>query len=126
MSRLYVANISILLIAASLGVAPAQSIHLPLSVSEPTSQFEPIPITPIIINPIGIAPIVITMVAPFVCHCNANQFYYSNFEMHYSAQEYLDYCVKQGVGNIHQLDSDDNGIACEALPYGAIGKWGQW
>lgn len=32
------------------------------------------------------------------------------------AQETYDYCIEQGAGDIHRLDSDGDGVVCEGLP----------
>jgi hypothetical protein len=34
------------------------------------------------------------------------------------AQACFDYCVAQGAGDVHELDMDDDGVACESLPFG--------
>lgn len=53
-------------------------------------------------------------VAP--CGCEGNQYNCGNFSTHSEAQACFDYCVSTGAGDIHGLDADDDGLACEALP----------
>jgi len=36
--------------------------------------------------------------------------------IHASAQACHNYCISQGAGDIHGLDKDRNGSACESLP----------
>jgi hypothetical protein len=50
------------------------------------------------------------------CGCSANLYNCSDFSTHAQAQQCFDYCQAQGVGDIHQLDSDNDGSACEGLP----------
>ena len=50
------------------------------------------------------------------CPCNANTLNCSDFSTHTEAQACYDWCVSQGAGDIHRLDSDSDGIACESLP----------
>ena len=40
----------------------------------------------------------------------------ADFETQQEAQAVYDYCDQQGAGDIHQLDGDGNGKACESLP----------
>ncbi len=48
--------------------------------------------------------------------CSGNVYNCSDFNYQSEAQEAYDYCVVQGAGDIHRLDSDNDGIACESLP----------
>lgn len=56
------------------------------------------------------------------CPCSADTLNCSDFDTHDEAQACFDFCVSQGAGDIHRLDSDNNGVACEALPLG----WQVW
>ncbi|GAG83978.1 unnamed protein product, partial [marine sediment metagenome] len=40
----------------------------------------------------------------------------SDFSTQAAAQACYDYCISQGAGDIHDLDRDNDGIACESLP----------
>jgi hypothetical protein len=47
--------------------------------------------------------------------CGFNAYNCSDFDTQAEAQAVFDYCVAQGAGDVHQLDSDDDGEACESL-----------
>lgn len=49
-----------------------------------------------------------------VCSCSADTLNCSDFSDQDSAQACMDYCVAQGAGDIHNLDGDANGLACES------------
>jgi len=51
-----------------------------------------------------------------VCDCSGNIYNCSDFSTHAAAQACYDYCLSLGVGDIHRLDGDNDGIACESLP----------
>lgn len=59
-----------------------------------------------------------TEVTGAVCDCSGNIYNCPNFATQPQAQACFDYCVDQGVGDIHGLDNDNDGIACENLPPG--------
>lgn len=61
-------------------------------------------------------PTPVPTVPPSVCLCHADLYNCSDFPTHAAAQACYDYCVAQGAGDIHELDSDRDGIACETLP----------
>jgi len=48
-----------------------------------------------------------------ICSCSGNIYNCSDFSSHAGAQACFDYCVQQGVGDIHKLDRDHDGLACE-------------
>jgi len=48
-----------------------------------------------------------------VCDCSSNKYNCKDFSGHAAAQACYDYCKSLGKGDIHQLDGDKNGIACE-------------
>jgi len=48
-----------------------------------------------------------------VCSCSGNIYNCDDFDTHDEAQACYEYC---GSGDIHQLDRDDDGLACESLP----------
>lgn len=45
--------------------------------------------------------------------CDYNYYNCDDFSTHAEAQRVYDYC---GSGDIHRLDRDDDGLACENLP----------
>ena len=51
-----------------------------------------------------------------VCDCSANIYDCSAFGSHASAQACYNYCLSIGRGDIHKLDGDSDGEACESLP----------
>lgn len=51
-----------------------------------------------------------------VCECSYDAYNCGDFSTHRQAQACFDYCVQQGRGDIHRLDSDGDGSACESLP----------
>jgi hypothetical protein len=52
-----------------------------------------------------------------VCPCTSDKtLTCSDFPNHKRAQACYDFCYRQGAGDIHHLDEDGNGIACEGLP----------
>ena len=50
------------------------------------------------------------------CPCHDNVLNCSDFATQTEAQACYDHCVELGQGDIHRLDSDGNGVACEGLP----------
>ena len=53
---------------------------------------------------------------PAVCSCAGNIYNCSDFSTHAQAQACYEYCKALGYGDIHRLDRDKDGLACEALP----------
>lgn len=51
-----------------------------------------------------------------VCSCASDTLNCGNFNTQSQAQACYTYCVSQGRGDIHNLDGDGNGLACESLP----------
>jgi len=51
-----------------------------------------------------------------VCSCSGNIYNCSDFGTHASAQACFEYCKSIGRGDIHRLDGDSDGVACESLP----------
>lgn len=51
-----------------------------------------------------------------VCNCSADLYNCENFSTQSQAQSCYEYCLSQGVSDIHGLDGDNNGRACENLP----------
>ncbi len=54
--------------------------------------------------------------APPICSCSGNQYNCSDFSTYVSAQACYNYCISVGRGDIHRLDGDNDGSACEELP----------
>lgn len=51
-----------------------------------------------------------------ICDCSYDRYNCGDFTTQAQAQECYDYCVAQGAGDIHRLDQDNDGVACESLP----------
>jgi endonuclease YncB( thermonuclease family)/uncharacterized protein YraI len=49
------------------------------------------------------------------CNCSGDLYNCRDFGSHAEAQACFEYCVAQGRGDIHLIDINNNGIACEAL-----------
>jgi hypothetical protein len=47
--------------------------------------------------------------------CSSDVYNCGDFETQTEAQEVYDYCSEQGAGDVHKLDRDGNGKACESL-----------
>ena len=50
------------------------------------------------------------------CSCSDDTLDCSDFSSQSSAQSCMNYCVNLGQGDVHNLDADGNGLACESLP----------
>lgn len=50
-----------------------------------------------------------------VCSCSGDSLNCSDFSSHTRAQACFDYCVSVGAGDIHRLDNNGDGDACEGL-----------
>lgn len=48
--------------------------------------------------------------------CSSNFYNCSDFSTQAQAQTVFNYCFVRGFGDIHGLDGDGNGLACESLP----------
>jgi hypothetical protein len=52
------------------------------------------------------------------CACTGNLYNCPDFGSQAEAQACFDWCVSLGAGDVHQLDSNEDGVACESLPLG--------
>lgn len=55
------------------------------------------------------------MTPVLIYNCADDAYNCSDFSTQSQAQRGFDYCVAQGKGDIHHLDKDSDGIACESL-----------
>lgn len=53
---------------------------------------------------------------PTTCACHEDIYNCTDFESQAAAQVCYDYCVSCGAGDVHRLDRDSDGVACESLP----------
>ncbi len=51
-----------------------------------------------------------------LCACTGNLYNCSDFSSRAEAQACYDYCISIGAGDVHKLDGNNNGLACENLP----------
>ena len=51
------------------------------------------------------------------CDCSANVYNCEDFDSESEAQACFEYCVEQGADDVHNLDGDHDGLACEWLPW---------
>lgn len=91
------------LLGGDLHSAPVQAASIAGSVSEVERQ-----------QPAGIPP----KQDQGVCYCSSNIYNCNNFPNQGEAQSCFDYCRSVGRGDVHGLDNDGNGLACEELPPG--------
>lgn len=59
---------------------------------------------------------------PVVYECSFDAYNCSSFQTQPEAQAVFDYCFDLGFGDVHGLDGDNNGLACESLP---LPLWGR-
>jgi len=50
-----------------------------------------------------------------VCSCSGDRYNCGDFKTQSEAQACYDCCRAKGLGDVHKLDADDDGIACEGL-----------
>lgn len=50
------------------------------------------------------------------CACSGDTLNCKDFSSHAEAQACYSYCASQGMGDIHKLDENNDGNACESLP----------
>lgn len=55
--------------------------------------------------------------------CSANVYNCSDFGSQAAAQACHDYCMQRVGYDVHELDSDGDGEACESLPITGLGGW---
>jgi len=126
------------------GPAPTLTVAPPTPVEEPTKAPTPIPptstptlvpvtptelptATPTLVpptpteeptpTPIPIPPTSTSTPAPAaICDCSGNIYNCPDFATQAAAQACYEYCKALGRGDIHRLDRDKDGVACETLP----------
>ena len=48
--------------------------------------------------------------------CSYNRYNCGDFEWQWQAQQCYDYCLQLVGTDVHYLDADKDGVACESLP----------
>jgi hypothetical protein len=77
-----------------------------------TDTLIPIPTETLVV----IVPNTNTAPAQAVCSCEDDAYNCDDFSLHSMAQACFSKCNAAGAGDIHNLDGDGNGLACESLP----------
>lgn len=94
----------------TLAPSPIPSETLTISPSDTPQPSDTIAValtdTPAVVATIGEAP----------CACTGDLYNCDDLSTYANAQACYDYCIVQGMGDIHELDQDDDGIVCESLP----------
>ena len=80
---------------------------VPIPTSEPVPTLAP--------SPTDVPPTTIPEPTSSAWDCSGNVYNCSNFMIWADAQNCYEYCLSMGSGDIHDLDRDDDGIACESL-----------
>lgn len=93
------------------------------TLAAPTATQAPLPTQPLPTDtplptavPLPTIPPATATSAPGVCSCSGDTLNCGDFSSHAAAQACFNYCVQQGAGDIHRLDQDNDGDACESLP----------
>lgn len=87
-----------------------------IDVATPVVVQPPATAVPVIVQPTAI-PVVVQPAPAAVCGCASDSYNCPAFTTQNEAQACFNYCVSQGVGDIHKLDGNDaDGLACESLP----------
>ena len=92
-------------------------VYLPLAIRAPEATPTPTlpPATPVpTLTPVPTA----TTPPAGPCACTGNLYNCSDFCTQAQAQRCFDWCMQQVGTDIHRLDSDGDGVACESLPLG--------
>lgn len=124
--RAYIPLLLSLLITG--GVYQAPPVYLPVVSGPPAATATLVPTgTPIPTATATSLPTATATFAPFppatntpvpgaVCDCSGDLYNCSNFRRQSDAQACYNYCMQIVHTDIHRLDADDDGIACESLP----------
>jgi micrococcal nuclease len=91
-------------------IIPTATPLLPTSVPATATSVPPTPIPP------TATPVSQPTQPSATCDCSGNVYNCKNFSTHAQAQACYEYCISVGAGDIHRLDRDNDGIACESLP----------
>jgi hypothetical protein len=92
-------------------IPPSWKLYMPVvkTMGIPTATPQPVPTsTP------TVSPTATTVSGP--CQCHGDLYNCSDFETQDTAQQCFNWCSSQGAGDIHKLDFNNDGIACESNP----------
>lgn len=93
----------------------------PIPTAPPTPTITPTPLPTPTDTPTPM-PTATNTPQPGPCLCTSNLYNCSDFSSEAAAQACFNYCVSIGKGDIHGLDENNNGVACESLPL----NWEYW
>lgn len=117
MQRLAIALLTALVVATGVDQFPNR-VQLPLIIAPVADTPTTTPTATATGMPTATPTVTPTRPSSGPCSCNANTLNCSDFSSQSSAQACFDFCRSQGAGDIHLLDSDNDGEACESLPGG--------
>lgn len=95
---------------------PPQAIYLPVVIKQEAPTATPSPTATSTPQPTAIITPQPTPTQQATYNCSSNIYNCSDFDTQAEAQAVFDYCMAQTGRDVHQLDSDGDGIACELLP----------
>ena len=90
----------------------------PTATTAPTVTATPTPTsssTPTATEPAEVTPTA-TATTALLYICDRDAYSCSDFSTQAAAQAVFDYCAARGFGDIHKLDQNNDGEACESLP----------
>ena len=97
------------------GTATGTPLPLPTETLLPTNTPEPT-ITATSLPPQTLVVSIPTQPAQALCSCSGDTLNCPDLGTHSNAQACFEYCVSLGAGDIHRLDGNNDGVACESLP----------
>ncbi len=103
-----------ILLATSISLYADATCYLPLVIKEPHRSSTATPTATVTATSSPSPTLTQTLQAP--CSCVADSKNCSDFSSQAAAQACLDYCWALTGRDVHRLDGDGNGIACESLP----------
>ena len=96
-------------------IEKSDELPTPFPTVTPTATSTPFPTAVLTATPKPMA--TATAVPPSDCTvCSYDAYNCSDFSTHNEAQACHDYCFAQVGYDVHRLDFDDDGLACESLP----------
>ncbi len=95
----------------------AEKVYLPLALRAPAATPTPTP-PPDLATPISTPEPTATTAPTGPCACSGNLYNCDDFSSQAAAQACFDWCMAEVGTDVHRLDSDGDGVACESLPLG--------
>jgi hypothetical protein len=120
----------VLAVALVLGLAASAlgqdvDLFLPMVQRAPAATATPVPptatpvpptATPLVPTPTATVPTATATVPPGEWDCSYNKYNCSDFSTQQEAQAVFDYCFALTGTDVHELDQDNDRVACESLP----------